>query len=186
MGRRAPTLQWGSPATAAVYSTVTVHPSDEDTMFNYRCPQGLYWKWLYSYINTLVVKLALMLFELFYEQLCCIMFWLVKVYCAALSCKYVWLYCVIVFFFFLYCVMASYVMLCCVVLCCGLISYVKLYFVMTSYVMLCHVMLYFVVTKWCYTVLYYDCMSCSCLMLSLDVLIYCVVFSLSQIILSYD
>lgn len=55
MGRRALILQWGSPATAAVYSTVTVCLSHEDTMFNNGCPQGLNRKLLYAH-QYIVVK----------------------------------------------------------------------------------------------------------------------------------
>lgn len=49
-----PCTQWGSPAMAAVYSTVTVDPSEQGAMSNNGCPRGLNWKWLCAYINTLL------------------------------------------------------------------------------------------------------------------------------------
>lgn len=86
-GRRAPTLQWGSSAMAAVYPTVTIHPSDED---NNVCPQALNWKWLYTYINTFLSSQDAFNIQtiLCYCMLCHIM----------LCCVYVSLCCVVLFY----------------------------------------------------------------------------------------
>lgn len=57
--------------------TVTVHPSDEDTMFNNGCPLGTNWKWICTDINTLfttIIKPECTQGRLNHFMLRCVMF----------------------------------------------------------------------------------------------------------------